>query len=165
VCSLNRFETVCTADWHIFHLFFVCRSIRRKNNLNLVLRCRAASTFNYATFTLKFYCPHYGTGTRIRVGVRVRTWTQSFDPSSTAVHSTVVSVTHFAPLSKSGRGPSRPVPTCMSYLSWQPAHFDSHLKRERIIWPASELAMLLAYFLMLPTGRGPTDIDRSSRME
>lgn len=147
---------------------FVCRSVRRKNNLNLVLRCRAASTFNYATFTLKFYCPHYWTdrpaGTRIRD--RIRTWTQSFDPSSTAVHSAVVSVTHFAPLSKvggerwNGRAVvrpfilARPSPTCMSYLSWQAGHFDSPLKGERIICAASELAMLLAYFLMLPTGQG-----------
>lgn len=95
----------------------VCQSAPRKNNLNLVLRCSAANTFNYATFTLKFYCLHYWAGTRIRVRIPIPVCCPKtglgLNPGD-AVHSAVVSVTHFAPLSK--RGVAGPLLIRMSYL-------------------------------------------------
>jgi len=82
VCSLNRFETVCTADWHIFHLFFVCRSIRRKNNLNLVLRCRAASTDLDSILRSLIHCRALNCGFRYTFRAIVQKWARSVPPSA-----------------------------------------------------------------------------------
>lgn len=145
--------------------FLVCQSEPRKNNLNLVLRCRAANTFNYATFTLKFYCLHYWAGTRIRVRIPIPVCCPKtglgLNPGD-AVHLAVVSVTHFAPLFIVQKGRGRPLADTDelspgSQACGLAAHFDSRLKGNASF---VLLAVLLAYFFKCC----PQDKEGSPRM-